>query len=122
MNETKNSTRREQISESYSDRISVSRDSVRVSGPRRVCPRSGEGESVWAPRASHVARAGWEAWTACVACAQRSPCGRLAGVRATLVCSAPPARSSLSHRGRLPSARSVWRPLARDCKPIQREV
>ena len=117
MNETKNSTRREQISESYWDRIRV-----RCVRPRRVCPRSGEGESVWAPRASHVARAGWEAWTACVACAQRSPCGRLAGVRATLVCSAPPARSSLSHRGRLPSARSVWRPLARDCKPIQREV
>ena len=96
MNETKNSTRREQISESYSDRISVSRDSVRVSGPRRVCPRSGEGESVWAPRASHVARAGWEAWTACVACAQRSPCGRLAGVRATLVCSAPRAQLIIS--------------------------
>ena len=60
MNETKNSTRREQISESYSDRISVSRDSVRVSA-RGACVLSvsavgGGGERVGAPGLSRGAR------------------------------------------------------------------
>ena len=58
MNETKNSTRREQISESYSDRISVSRDSVRVvrRPAARVSAVGGGGERVGAPGLSRGAR------------------------------------------------------------------
>ena len=60
MNETKNSTRREQISESYSDRISVTRETGQcpcVSPPAaRVSAVGGGGERVGAPGLSRGAR------------------------------------------------------------------